>query len=87
MWNDFIVAVENRIRPTPPRRNPWQKHEAFISGAAAHMRDISKAWRNPLVHQIALSYDKQDARDIFQSVASFMRHLATKLDESRKGIH
>jgi hypothetical protein len=85
-WNDLIVAVQNRIKPTQPKRNLWQKHEVFVAGVATYMGDISRAWRNPLVHKVSVFYSEEDARDIFQSVGAFMCHLATKLDERKRKI-
>jgi hypothetical protein len=83
-WNDFLVAIENRIKPTPPKKNPWQKHEGFVSEAVIYIRDMSKAWRNPLAHEISVFYDEEDARVIFQHVETLMRHLATRLREGTR---
>ena len=52
----------------------WRDNEEFYSGAAAMLRQVKNAWRNPTMH-IDRKYTDEEARDIFTHVRGFMRHL------------
>jgi len=60
----------------------WMGNEVFLSGAAAHLRNVKDAWRNPTMH-VEAKYTEDEARNVFTQVQSFMRHLATQLAEPR----
>jgi hypothetical protein len=76
-WNDYLTAIENKTKAVPgKKRHLSRSDEQFFSQAALHIRDISKAWRNPLVHEIADFYDDEEAMMIFVHVKNLMQHLA-----------
>jgi hypothetical protein len=80
-WNRAITDIENEIASRSYATHPgWRVDEPFYSEAATHFRLVKNAWRNHTMH-IKEKYDEERARDIFNSVSAFMRHLATKLHE------
>lgn len=58
----------------------WKAQQQFHSAAAVHFRMLKDAWRNYAMH-LHERYDEERALEIWQSVRSFMRHLAKDLHE------
>ncbi len=58
----------------------WQTNAIFLGEAAAMLRSVKTAWRNPTMH-IERVYTEEQAQDIWNVVKGFMRHLATQLAE------
>lgn len=59
----------------------WRKRPQFFSEAIADIRAVKSAWRNPTMH-VDKKYDEQQAKEIFNSVRAFIRHLASGLKAS-----
>jgi hypothetical protein len=59
----------------------WKKDKQFYAEATAKLYAVKDAWRNPNAHEVGEKYTDEEAEDIYRTVRSFMRHLATKLKE------
>jgi len=73
-WDTVLVQIEARLH------NGTAEKKEFLIDAAAQLRAVKRAWRNPVMH-VASSYDDEQTRDIYTAVKSFMQHLATELRE------
>jgi hypothetical protein len=81
-WQNVLDQVEkkaNAISAASHGAN-WREEQQFYSEAAVHLRLIKNAWRNHSMHAQAV-YTEEKAEEIFNSVKSFMQHLATRLSE------
>jgi hypothetical protein len=80
-WNRILERSEKELQKERNKRSPeWKTDEDFFSTATATLRAVQHAWRNPTAH-VEKHYDEEEAREIYGSVRTFMRHLATKLAE------
>jgi hypothetical protein len=80
-WHSTLKDIENAIKERNIRQTPdWRAEEPFYAEAVTHFRMVKDAWRNHTMH-INKRYDEERAKDILNSVAAFMRHLATRLHE------
>ena len=89
-WGRALDKIEKQIEDrnekfalnqmSPTEKSDWQSNRSFFSGAATHFHMVKDAWRNHTMHIVA-HYDEDKARDIFNSISAFMRHLAEKLHE------
>jgi hypothetical protein len=82
-WNSYI----NGIMPMAKKKYPDQQgtHKdwrAFYFGIEAQLIGIKNKWRDETTHNIAQVYSEEEAQDLVNLIAGFMRHLATKLKES-----
>jgi uncharacterized protein (DUF2267 family) len=75
MWGYVEQAIKNTF-PDPNKQSP----EKFVNEAMAFFSSVRTAWRNEVMH-VARKYTEDEARVIFETVRTFMRHLATKLHE------
>jgi hypothetical protein len=60
----------------------WQSDKQFFATATAKLYAVKDAWRNPNAHEIGDKYTSEETLDIYRTIRSFMRQLATKLKES-----
>jgi hypothetical protein len=60
----------------------WQSDKQFFATATAKLYAVKDAWRNPNAHEVGQKYTDEEAEDIYRTIRSFMRQLATKLKES-----
>jgi hypothetical protein len=81
-WNISLDQIEKEIRSRSVKTHgdAWKADEPFYAGAATHFRFVKNSWRNYAAHGKE-HYDEERARDIFNSVSAFMRHLAGRLHE------
>ena len=78
-WDDILNKADKEVKTRRTDQSPeWQADEVFFSSAVAHLRSVKTAWRNPTMH-IEAKYTEEEAEDIWNHVASFMRHLSTRL--------
>lgn len=81
-WDAYIKAFTYAISAKYSGKTAQDKERReFYSGIAAHLSSIKDAWRNPTMHEIAKTYNEQQALDVRHAACAFMRHLATKLKE------
>lgn len=80
-WGTILARCDAELQKSKGKRSPvWQTMDTFFSESTANLRAVKDAWRNPTMH-VERTYDEEKAKDVFNSVRSFMRHLATKLVE------
>jgi hypothetical protein len=70
-WGQCLRDIEKQCQQLP---------DQFFRDASLYLRSVKNAWRNPTMH-VEKRYSESEAERIFQSVQSFMVHLATKLSE------
>jgi uncharacterized protein (DUF2267 family) len=75
MWGHVEQAIKNTF-PDPNKQSP----DKFVNETMAFFSSVRTAWRNDVMH-VARAYTEDEARVIFETVRTFMRHLATKLRE------
>ncbi|MCH7737526.1 MAG: hypothetical protein IH872_09025 [Chloroflexi bacterium] len=81
-WDEILNKADKEMKQRRQDQSPeWQSDEVFFSSAVAHLRSVKIAWRNPTMH-IEAKYTEEEAEDIWTHVASFMRHLSTRLSEA-----
>jgi hypothetical protein len=82
-WNAYLNGfTKHALRKYPDDGSEINREwRAFYFGVEGHLRAIKNMWRNETMHNIARVYSEEQAKDIFNLVAAFMRHLATKLKE------
>ena len=59
----------------------WQSDKQFFATATAKLYAVKDAWRNPNSHEVGQKYTDEEAEDIYRTIRSFVRLLATKLKE------
>jgi len=80
-WERILQRCdEESSKPLGQRSAEWQADEPFFSGAAARLRAVKDAWRNPTMH-VETNYTEEASLDVLNHAQAFMRHLATKLHE------
>lgn len=80
-WGQYLGRIDAQIRQHKTQKPRWfARNEAFFTEAAIHLGSVKNAWRNPTMH-LEKTYTPEQADEIFASVRSFLRHLATKLRE------
>ena len=79
-WGIYLREIKSKldILATAGVKDP---NEIFYREAQVLLDAVRIAWRNPTMH-IEKSYTVEKAEDIFTSVRTFMKHLATKLAET-----
>ncbi|HEX5183529.1 MAG TPA: hypothetical protein VFW19_10300 [Allosphingosinicella sp.] len=78
-WNKLLNEMEAKLRQVG-KKTHGAEEEQFAAEAITHFRAIKNAWRNHAMHARE-KYDEERAVAIYDSVRSFMRHLATRLRE------
>jgi hypothetical protein len=81
-WNKALNEIEKEIRGRSVATHgaSWKDDEPFYAEAATHFRMLKNAWRNHTMH-LRHTYSEERAREIFDSVRAFMRHLSGRLSE------
>ena len=82
-WNTSLNDIDNKIRSRTKKSlgEKWNDvDEQFFAEAATHYRFVKNAWRNRAMHGRD-KYTEEEAKDIYDSVRSFMRHLSERLSE------
>lgn len=77
-WDAHLKDIEKELEARYKAAGTRTPDEEFYSEAAAQIGHVKVAWRNPTMH-IDRTYIEEIARDIWNAVKAFMRHLSTKL--------
>jgi hypothetical protein len=81
-WDNVLRRCSKELeKPFKDTSPVWQSDKQFYATATTKLFAVKDAWRNPNAHEIGEKYTDEEAEDIYRSVRSFMRHLATKLKE------
>lgn len=80
-WDEAIGYIEGQLRKNYNDMDALFKGDVeFLSGIAAHMRNVNLAWRRRVAH-IERSYSEEEAVRIYSTTRDLMQHVATKLGE------
>jgi hypothetical protein len=78
-WEAILKKCDTELQKPRQQQSPeWAADSTFFANAAANLRAVKEAWRNPTLH-VEISYDEERAVEVYSAVRAFMRHLATKL--------
>lgn len=81
-WDAILSKIDGELARRHKDKSPgWAPHEPFFAEAAAFLRTVQKAWRNPAMHADQ-RYDYEQARDIYRAVGAFLAHLAKEVREA-----
>jgi hypothetical protein len=80
-WDEAIRYIEGQLTKNYQDMSALFKGDTeFLSGVAAHMRDVNVAWRRRVSH-IERYYTEEEAQRIFSATKGLMEHISTKLSE------
>lgn len=79
-WGKLLSDIAKAIEPMPKgaKRDEW-------SAVHANLYHVKQAWRNNTMHP-KRTYTEEEAREVFEAVKAFMRHLATLLCPSAEEL-
>ena len=73
-------SILRKVKSSAEAQHPSDEWTSFYTDLIGRLYAVKDAWRNPTMH-IEKVYGSEEALDIFNVVASFMRHLAARLSE------
>jgi hypothetical protein len=84
-WNVILAQTRKGIKERNDKSNTihqWNSDEEkdFCEGIQPFLEAVKTAWRNPSMHADKV-YGDEIAKEIFDAVKAFMKHLAKHLDE------
>lgn len=79
-WGSWLRKIKEELEARFKAAGARTLDEQFYSEAAFEFEALKRAWRNPSMH-VDRTYSPERANEIFNSVRSFMRHLATRISE------
>ena len=79
-WGKYVTEIAAELERRFKASGARTPDEQFYAEAHVTYDAIRRAWRNPSMH-FDKTYTLDHAADIFNSVRSFMKHLATRLHE------
>ena len=83
-WKFVFEEMKAQVAvPLGSRQTHWRTHGEFLHTLWADMRAIAKEWRNGLAHSVD-TYSEEEAKQLLGVIPVFLRHLATKMDETGK---
>lgn len=87
-WQNVLDKTGKEIKERNDKSNTikhWKsdREKEFCEGVQPFLVAVKTAWRNPSMHAEA-KYTEDEAREIFDAIKGFMRHLAEHLNEKGK---
>lgn len=80
-WEEAITYIEGQLNKNYSAMDSLFKGDTeFLSGVAAHMRDVNIAWRRRVSH-VERNYTEEEAQRIFSTTKGLMEQISTKLSE------
>jgi hypothetical protein len=79
-WGKYLEGIDKELQTRMKASGARTPDEQFYAEAHAMFDSVRRAWRNPTMH-VEKTYTEERAEEILIAVRSFMRHLATKLDD------
>lgn len=74
-WNEILQHVDKAISPMPTKTPPQRKRKEERANVSVLLSHVRIAWRNDVMHP-KKTYTPDEAREVFDAVKSFMRHLS-----------
>jgi hypothetical protein len=76
-WSGITDKIEKEMgKKYPDKSEDWKKSEPFYASVLTDIQAISRAHRNPALHEIERKYTDSDAYYLITVVERFMGHLA-----------
>jgi hypothetical protein len=76
-WDGIAKKIEAEMsKKHQDRSQDWKAKEPFYAGVLTDIRSISRAHRNPALHDIERKYSDTDAKYLIEVAKAFMLHLA-----------
>jgi hypothetical protein len=83
-WESYLRQMQKQLDLDWTAKSPqMKKNEPYIREVYGLLSAVKVAWRNPTVHVKRTPYTLEEAREIYDAVRGFMRHLATKATRKR----
>jgi hypothetical protein len=81
-WGRVLAAISGSINQKWPNQSARHSGDGqFFESAYASLAAMRNPWRNATMH-FDNTYNREEARYIFETVRQFMRHLAQRMDET-----
>lgn len=74
-WQNILEQTSAAIKRLPDGSAAEKERKQELAGIASHLFNVKVKWRNPTMHPRA-SYSVAEAREVFESVKTFMAYLA-----------
>lgn len=79
-WGSYIREIDRELDARLRASGKRTPDEAFYAEIVHAFDRVKRAWRNSSMH-VDKTYTPERATDIFESIKSFMAHLATRIHE------
>src|SRR5690348_15464422 len=79
-WGKFVTDIGDALERKFKASGARTPDEQFYSEAHVTFDAVRRAWRNPTMH-VEKTYTTDQAREILNTSRSFMKHIASRLDE------
>ena len=85
-WGQIIDLIEKRIASLKVLRKGTKKAKLqhFCSEAAKEFGYFKNAWRNHVMHVKQETYDREEAKRVYDHVADFIERISVELSEDGK---
>ena|ERR1017187_3259713 len=74
-WQYYLDAINKAVGQLPTTSELERSRKSDMAAAASNLYNVKLAWRNGVMHPKD-SYSPEEAREVYDSVKIFMRHLA-----------
>jgi hypothetical protein len=82
-WDNVLRRCAAELaKPFKDMSPVWQSDRQFFADSTAKLYAVKDAWRNPNAHEIGDKYTPEETLDVYRTIRSFMRQLATRLKEA-----
>jgi len=76
-WDGIAKKIESEMtKKYQAKAQHWRDEEPFYSEILTDIRAISRAHRNPVLHEVERNYSDADAKYLLEVSVAFMSHLA-----------
>jgi hypothetical protein len=84
-WGSILDTIAEKIKDRDSGTRPWTypSDKSFFLEMHASLNAVRMAWRNPTMH-VEKRYTVDRAENIFLCVSTFMKMLASRMDENGK---
>ena len=80
-WEEAITYIEGKLKEKYANMDErFKGSREFLSGIAAHMRDLNLAWRRRVAH-IERNYSEEEAHRIYVATQALMQHISEEMSE------